>query len=61
VEKDEPVQAKEANELCQEVVLSQHTLCVVGINRGKVLTRDVLLGESLLNVVFLEYSILYEV
>ena len=49
--KDKPVKAEQTYQLRQEVVLSELTLGVVCIERFKILFGEVLLGESLLDVV----------
>ena len=58
---DKPVKAEQTYQLRQEVVLSELTLGVVCIERLEILFGEVLLGESLLDVVLFKDRIFDEV
>lgn len=61
VEQDIPMEAKETDQLRQEVVLSEHTFGIVGIKWLEVFLSQVLLGQSLLHIVLLQNGVLDEV
>ena len=61
VEQDVAVKTKETQQLCKEVILSQQTLRIMGIEGLKVLFSYVSLGQALLDVVLLENRVLNEV